>query len=87
MAMDGGGDEDEPARPVRGPDVAIAALAEQDVVQCCYRGKSIPGASSCGAAGASCSGAIARGITDSNARVEMAAKDGKSANCYVNPLN
>ena len=35
MAMDGGGDEDEPARPVRGPDVAIAALAEQDVVQCC----------------------------------------------------
>ena len=87
MAMDGGGDEDEPARPVRGPDVAIAALAEQDVVQCHCRGKGIAGASSSGAAGASCSGAIPRRTTDSNAGLEVTAKDGKSANCYVNPLN
>ena len=38
------------------------------------------GASSSGAAGASYSGAIPRGTTDSNDGVEMTAKDGKSTN-------
>jgi hypothetical protein len=44
------------------------------------RGKCIAGASSSGAAGASYSGAIPRGTTDSNGGVEVTAKDGKSAN-------
>jgi len=49
MAMDGGMEDDAPARPTRGPDDAV----EQDAVQRRCRGKGIAGASSSGAAGAS----------------------------------
>jgi len=76
MAMDGGREDDAPARPTRGPNDVV----EQDAVQRRCRGKGIAGASSSGAAGASYSGAIPRGTTDSNGGVEVTAKDGKSAN-------
>jgi len=67
--------------------VDAAAQAEQDVAQRRCKGKVTADASSSCAAGVSCSGAIARGTTDSSVGVEVAAKDGKSANCCVNPLN
>ena len=86
MAMDGG-EEDALACPTRGTDVDAAAQAEQDVARRRCKGKVTADASSSCAAGVSCSGAIARGTTDSSAGVEVAAKDGKSANCCVNPLN
>ena len=41
MAMDGGREDDAPARPMRGPDDAV----EQDAVQRRCRGKGIAGAS------------------------------------------
>ena len=87
MAMDGGEEEDALACPTRGTDVDAAAQAEQDVARRRCKGKVTADASSSCAAGVSCSGAIARGTTDSSAGVEVAAKDGKSANCCVNPLN
>ena len=87
MAMDGGEEEDALACPTWGTDVDAAAQAEQDVARRRCKGKVTADASSSCAAGVSCSGAIARGTTDSSAGVEVAAKDGKSANCCVNPLN